>query len=109
MNLQKDVRGSWRAETDFTLPDNSGRVLRIYTSKVFSGSLVTNAIVGMAEKHQHGESFSYMPFSDFSKCLERNDVRCTEKSVRAQQERGEARAADLITEALAFYKGKVPA
>ena len=77
----KDYRGNWNAETVIKLPNDLR--LKINTSKVHTGELVSHATVCKVERGFEVHKL----YDDFSSCIDRNKVRCTEKNVKAQHDR----------------------
>ena len=95
--VRKDVRGNWKAETDFPLSDT--KRLKLSTSKVSTGHLVTTltgcTVDGIWETHELHK--------DFYKRLEVSKPgRVTEKAVTEQHNKFNIN--DLVTEAKTFYK-----
>jgi hypothetical protein len=81
MKLYKNAHGNWVCESHIDLTDDL--ILVIYTSKRFSGNLVTTAQVHKRE----GEMLSHAPFSDFNKTLISESRRATMKATRDQHEK----------------------
>jgi hypothetical protein len=68
----------WKMETCFDLPD--GRELSFRTGKRHDGFLCTTASVSKRD----GMFRTFVMFKDYMKTLRGENVRCTEKNVRAQ-------------------------
>lgn len=81
MKLYKNAHGNWVCESHIDLTDDL--ILVVYTSKRFSGNLVTTAQVHRRE----GEMLSFAPFSDFNKTLMSEARRATMKATRDQHEK----------------------
>lgn len=77
----RDIRNKPKAETLVHLFDKFW--LKVSTHKVYSGSLVTSAHVHQAE----GKFETHRMYTDYSKRLEDNVIRVTEKAVQLQHER----------------------
>ena len=80
MKLYKNAHGNWVCESHIDLTDDL--ILVVYTSKRFSGNLVTTAQVHRRE----GEMLSFAPFSDYNKTIFNESCRATRKAVKDQHE-----------------------
>ena len=100
--ITRDYRNVLKAETK--LPLQEKQVLHIHTYKDSKGALVTFASVHTVE----GNMLTHRCFRDYSKCMAREDVRCTEKNVRAQHDRVLA-AIDTITADVQRHYASEPA
>ena len=99
--IRKDIRGNWKAESKFNLPN--GRSLEISTHKVSSGQLITSAIVGKDE----GAFFSYVMYQDLSERMVYSaPTKCTGKKVEEQHNHALTLVEDLKTKIAAFYASK---
>lgn len=97
--IHKDIRNNWAISEDTKLV--CGRTLRISTSKVCSGNLVTTATVGVADKNV----FSYIAFQDFNERLEcSKPTRCTAGVVSMQHLRAMGKVDELVATIAKFYR-----
>jgi hypothetical protein len=94
---RKDYYGSWTSKSQMDLPDNW--VLQIHTSKVSNGTLVTTATVHKVE----GNSMTHRMFTDYSKRIAVEKIRCTEKNVIAQHTAALALLDQVLSEVNAKY------
>lgn len=98
ITVTKDMRGNWRCEDNIDLP--GGRQLRISTTKVSTGQLVTRGIVGKAD----GSVFEYTVFQDFNECINATrPARCTSKAVAEQHGNAMGQIESLKTKIAAYY------
>jgi hypothetical protein len=95
--VHKDIRNGWRAQDSYELGNN--QVLKINTSKVSDGSIVTRATV-----HLHDGAFlSHRMFTDFSQCLKTSRDRCTSKNVATQHAEAVSKLAEIKEAVTAWY------
>lgn len=105
ITAHKDMRGNWKCENDIELGND--RILRISTSKVYSGALVTTAtghkrVGDGALQHIFSMGFDGEG-DDFRKALASSKVKCTSKAVAGQHGEALNRAALLVSDATAHY------
>ena len=105
--VKRNMRGDLEAETDIEL-DESGRVIRLSTSKRSGGSIATYATVGTAKPAAGSTfaSFSFVMFQDFNKAILTTQGRATEKTIAAQHQQALAGADALKADVAAFYADK---
>lgn len=94
---RKDYYGSWTSKSQMDLQDNW--VLQIHTSKVSNGLLVTTATVLKVE----GVLMTHRMFTDYSKRIASEKIRCTEKNVIAQHTAALAILDQVLLEVNAQY------
>lgn len=94
----KNAHGFWTTESEFALPGER-RVLRVNTSKRFSGATTTNFQAGTAD----GRMFTHAPFSgDVSIQRNHGKVRLTEKSCKELHAEALKEIDDMVTQAEKF-------
>jgi hypothetical protein len=111
MNLTKNDRAGWTAETIYPMGDAGNdmhgrpmtRELHLTTRKDSGGKLVTHATVYSVGPTMRTHNFSFGGGGDFSRGITKSDARATEKTVRAQHEAAERMSDVLLSMARAHY------
>ena len=98
MQITKSLHG-WRAESQIPVPDSPDKVLVLLTLRRSNGQLVTTANVNIVE----GKFLSHRMFHDFSKRVDSELVRVTEKAVATQHERACANLPQILEEVKNHY------